>query len=269
MNVLDLNGKNLKQIDVPEQFEGEYNQDLIKRAVMAIQSNKRQPYGAKPRAGKRYSSKLSRRRRQYKGSYGHGMSRVPRKVMWRRGMQFGYVGAHAPGTVGGRRAHPPKAEKRWNKKININERRKAIRSSLAASLNLEIIKQRNHIAPQNFPFFVTSEIEDIKKTKDILNVLNTLGFRQELERVIKKTVKAGKGKSRNRPYKKKKGPLIVVSKKCSLIKSASNIPGIDIIDIKNINVELLAPGTIPGRLTLYTENAVETLIKDKLFLNKK
>ena len=120
MNVLDLNGKNLKQIDVPEQFEGEYNQDLIKRAVMAIQSNKRQPYGAKPRAGKRYSSKLSRRRRQYKGSYGHGMSRVPRKVMWRRGMQFGYVGAHAPGTVGGRRAHPPKAEKRWNKKININ-----------------------------------------------------------------------------------------------------------------------------------------------------
>ena len=54
-----------------------------------------------------------------------------------------------------------------------------------------------------------------------------------------------------------------------MIKSASNIPGIDIIDIKNINVELLAPGTIPGRLTLYTENAVETLIKDKLFLNKK
>ncbi len=265
INVLDLERKEISKIDLPEQFNESYNPNLIKRAVLTIQANKRQIYGAKETAGKRYSSKLSRRRRDYKGSYGHGMSRVPRKVLWRRGMQFGYVGAFAPGTVGGRRAHPPKAKKILNKKINLKERRKAIRSALSASLNLEIIKQRNHIIPENFPFFITSEIENIKKTKDAVRILNLLGFKEELERTKKRTIRAGKGKTRNRPYKTKKGLLVVVPGKCPLIKSCHNIPGVDIIDIKNINTELLAPGTQAGRLTLYTEKTIEILNKEKLF----
>ncbi|MAG47788.1 50S ribosomal protein L4 [archaeon] len=268
INILDLTGKEIKKIDTPEQFNEEYHPNLIKRAVQVIQANKRSAYGAKPRAGKRSSSKLSRRRKDYKGAYNHGMSRVPRKVSWRRGMQFGYVGAWAPGTVGGRKAHPPKAEKIWSKKINIKEKRKAIRSSLSATLNLEIIKERNEIVPKNFPFFVSSDVEDSKKTKEVLTFLNKLGFKEELERSSKKNVRAGKGKIRNRPYKKKLGPLIVVSKKCSLLKSALNLPGVDIVEIKNINSELLAPGTQPGRLTLYTENSIEILNKERLFLDK-
>ena len=269
INVLDLNGKEISKIDLPEQFNEEYHPDLIKRAVVTIQANKRQPYGAKPTAGKRYSAKLSRRRRDYKGSYGHGMSRVPRKVSWRRGMQFGYVGAFAPGTVGGRKAHPPKAEKIWDKKINIKERRKAIRSALSASLNLEIIKQRNHIAPEKFPFLIISQFESVSKTKDAVKVLNILGFKEELERADDRTIRPGKGKHRSRPYKTKKSLLIVVSEKCRLIKSVSNIPGIDVVEIKNINSELLAPGTQAGRLTLYTEKAISLLNKEKLFLNRK
>ena len=53
--------------------------------------------------------------------------------MWRRGTQFMWVGALAPGTVGGRKAHPPKASKIWNLKINKKERAKAIRSALGGS----------------------------------------------------------------------------------------------------------------------------------------
>ena len=269
INVLDINGKEISKIELPEQFNEPYHPNLIKRAVLTIRANKRQPYGAKETAGKRYSAKLSRRRRDYKGSYGHGMSRVPRKVSWRRGMQFGYVGALAPGTVGGRKAHPPKAEKIWSKKINKKEKRKAIRSALTASLNIELIRKRNQIIPNNFPFLITSEIENIKKTKDIIKILDSIGFKEELKRAENKIIRPGKGKSRNRPYRKKKSMLIAVSGKCPLIKAGSNIPGIDIIEIKNINTELLAPGTQAGRLTLYTDKSIEILNKEKLFLNRK
>src|SRR3989344_372462 len=266
MKVINLEGKKVKEINLPKQFSESYHPNLIKRAVWTMQSNKRQPYGAKERAGLRYSSTLSKRRKDYKGVYGKGLSRTPRKVMLRRGTQFGFVGATAPGTVGGRKAHPPKAEKVFTKKINKKERRKAIRSALSATFNVELIKKRNHNIPENFPFIIENKIESVEKTKDIKKILFNLGFEKEIRRCEKKKIRAGKGKTRGRKYKKKKGLLIVVSKECNLMKSASNIPGIDVIEIKNINSELLAPGTHAGRLTLYTESAIERLEKEKLFI---
>ena len=266
MKVINLEGKKVKEINLPKQFSEEYHPNLIKRAVWTIQSNKRQPYGTQERAGLRYSSTLSKRRKDYKGSYGKGLSRTPRKVMWRRGTQFGYVGATAPGTRGGRKAHPPKSEKIFDKKINKKERRKAIRSALTATFNIELIKKRNHQIPKEFPFIIDDNLENLERTKDVKKSLELLGFEKEIKRCEEKKVRAGKGKTRGRKYHKKTGLLIVVSKKCNLEKSAINIPGIDVVEIKNINSELLAPGTHAGRLTLYTESSIEKLEKEKLFM---
>ncbi len=266
MKVVNLEGKKVKEMNLPKQFHEEYHPNLIKRSVLTIRNNKRHPYGAKERAGIRYSSTLSKRRKDYKGSYGKGLSRTPRKVLWRRGTQFGYVGATAPGTRGGRKAHPPKSEKIFDKKINKKENRKAIRSALSATLNVELIKNRNHKMPSEFPFIIENNIESLEKTKDVENTLKKLGFEKEMERCEEKKVRAGKGKTRGRKYHKKKGLLIVVSKKCNLMKSAINIPGVDIVEIKKINSELLAPGTHAGRITLYTESSIEILEKEKLFM---
>ena len=109
--VYNLNNEKVKEINLPRQFNEQPRPDLVRRAVLAVQSHKRQPYGAKPEAGKRASAVLSRRRRDYRGSYGLGISRVPRKILSRGGTRMNWVGAFAPGTVGGRRAHPPKAGK--------------------------------------------------------------------------------------------------------------------------------------------------------------
>lgn len=265
-NYFDTNGKKIKLVELPEQFNEPVRPDLIHRAVIAIQANKRQPYGAKPTAGQRYSAELSRRRRKYKGAYGIGISRVPRKTLWRRGTQFGWVGAFAPGTVGGRKAHPPKASKIWTQKINIKERRKAIRSALAAVVDKDIVKQRGHLFNE-LPTVIDSKIESLSKTKQVKNMLIKLGLEKELKRASVKKIRAGRGKARGRKYKKKKGPLIVVSKNCPLYKSGVNIPGLDICIINNINAELLAPGTIPGRLTIFSENAMSKLDKLRLFTN--
>ncbi len=264
-NLYTLEGKKTKEVDLPSQFNEEYHPDLIKRAVQAIQANKRQPYGAKPDAGQRASAVLSRRRRKYRGSYGHGISRVPRKIMTRRGIHFYWVAAFAPGTVGGRRAHPPKAEKIWKQKINIKERKKAIRSALNATTLLDLVKARGH-KTETAPYILDSKAEELNKTKDVVQLLIKLGLQEELNRAAIKKVRAGKGKNRGRKYKKRVGPLIVASKDCSLLKAAVNIPGVDVTIINNLNTELLAPGTQPGRLTIFTEAALQKLEKEKLFL---
>jgi len=86
-------------------------------------------------------------------------------------------------------------------------------------------------------------------------------LKEELDRAKKKKIRAGKGKRRGRKYKKKKSALIIVPEKCDLQKAARNIPGIEISLIKNLNVEKLAPGNNPGRLTIFTKSAVEQLNK--------
>ncbi len=265
LDILDASKNKTGEIKLPSQFAEEFRPDIIQRGVLAIQSHKRQKYAAGSEAGKRASAKLSRRRRDYRGSYGIGISRVPRKIMTRRGTRMNWVGAFAPGTVGGRRAHPPKSEKIWWKKINQKEMAKAIRSAISATIMKDVVAQRGHLMPSNYPFILDDKFESIQKSKELLSALRSMGFESELSRVEEKSVRAGKGKSRGRKYKKKKGPLIVVSKTERLMKAASNIPGIDIVEVKSLNAELLAPGAKPGRLTLWTKASIDILEKDNLF----
>jgi large subunit ribosomal protein L4e len=267
VNVVDAAKGTVAQIELPQQFAEEFHPDLIARAVLSIESKARQPYGTDPEAGSRYSSKISRRRRQYRGSYGHGISRVPRMIMSRSGTRFNWEATQAPGTVGGRQAHGPKAEKIWAKKINKNENRKAIRSAISATIIPKIVSGRGHLIPKEYPFVLSTGFEDIAKTKAVVEALVKTGFDAELKRVSSRTVRAGKGKIRGRRYNLKKGPLLVVSKQdCSLIKSARNIRGLDIAVVNRINAHMLAPGTAPGRLTLFTQAAIERLAKEKLFM---
>lgn len=253
------------EIELPSQFSEPVRPDLIKRAVHSIQSGNRQAYGAFDRAGKDNVSWTSKRRREWRTSYGHGIARTPRKVISRRGTQFNWIGAFAPNTVGGRRAHPAKPGKDWTLKINKNERRKAIRSAISATLFKDLVTAKGHRIPQSYPFIVDSKFESIGKTGDVVESLHKLGFSDELARTEEKKVRAGRGKSRGRPYDKKVGPLIVVSKDCPALLAARNIPGIDVAIVSSLNAELLAPGSHPGRATIFTSAAVERMKNERLF----
>jgi large subunit ribosomal protein L4e len=266
ISIKDTQNNEVGKIDLPIQFEENVREDVIHRAVLAIESANRQPYGAGLESGKKHSTYMSRRRRNYRGSYGSGISRVPRKILNRRGRRMYWVGAFAPGTVGGRRAHPPKATKKLLQSINKKERRLAIRSALAASVQKEYVEKRGHKVPEGFPFILDTSFEAIAKTKDLKLTLITLGFEKELARVEYKKIRAGKGKSRGRRFKKKIGPLFVVSDDCDLIKASKNLQGFDVVKINNINTKLLAPGSLPGRLTLYTSKAIEQVKEQNLFM---
>jgi large subunit ribosomal protein L4e len=55
------------------------------------------------------------------------------------------------------------------------------------------------------------------------------------------------------------GPLIVVAENKGIMEASRNIPGVEVVTVNDLNVEMLAPGTHPGRLTIWTNSAIEKL----------
>ncbi len=96
-------------------------------------------------------------------------------------------------------------------------------------------------------------------------MLSQIGLDKELERSSQKHIRAGKGKMRGRRTKQPIGPLIVTAGECDLSRSGINIPGLDVVPVTSLNAELLAPGGLPGRLTIFTQAAVEKLKQDNLY----
>ena len=246
--VFNLEGKPTGKIELPHVFGTPLRPDVIKRAVLAIQSTRFQPQGRDPMAGKRTTAESR--------GVNLGISRMPRV----KGQ--GGRAAFAPGTVGGRAAHPPTSQKKIVKKIPKKEKRLALLSAIAATASKEAVSSRGHSiedVPQ-IPMIVTDDLEGLKKTKEVEESLIRLGVLSDIYRVREsKKIRAGKGKYRGRKTKQAVGPLIVVAENKGIIKAASNIPGVDVVVVKNLNAEVLAPGTRVGRLTIWTNAAIEKL----------
>jgi large subunit ribosomal protein L4e len=159
--------------------------------------------------------------------------------------------------VGGRKAHPPKAEKDQGKRINDKERQLAVRSAVAATADADLVRERGHqFDPETeLPLVVSDEFEDLVKTKEVVAFLEAVGLHADVERADDRKVRAGRGKTRGRKYRRAKSILFVTSGEPS--KAARNLAGVDVATAANVSAEDLAPGTHPGRLTVWTESALE------------
>jgi len=250
VNVYKTDGKSSEKIDLPEIFNTTYRPDIIKKSFNILQSNKRKPYGASPLAGRRHATASVDK--------GRGMSRVPRLTQGRRA-------ALAPCVVGGRRAHPPKSERIWKEKINKKEKEIAKNSALATTAQKELVKKRGHKFDDKItlPVIVDDKFEKISKTKDLIKALEKIGISDDVLRANNgKHIRAGKGKSRGRKYKKPRSVLII-STNDSMIKCSNNIPGVDAVKPNQINIDYLAPGGYPGRLTIFTKSALSKIGGEK------
>ena len=249
--------------DLPNQFNERVRPDIIKRANLSIKSKKRQDYGADPEAGLRHVVYWKKKQNAYRGQKGKGMSRTPRKIRVRRGSQIYGDGAESPNTVGGRRAHPPKAEKNFDEEINDKERRKAIRSAIAATADESLVSEK-HNYEGDLPI-VEDGISGIEKTQELKDTLEDLGLEDELDRVSEKKVRGGMGANRGRKYVRKVGPLVVTAEDEGISQAASNLQGVDHSKVDQLNAEKLAPGAQPGRLVVWSEKAVEKLEEDGMY----
>lgn len=251
--------------DLPVQFHERVRPDIVKRADLSIKSRKRQSYGADPEAGLKHVTRLIKRNNAFRTQKGRGFSRTPKKAMLSRGSQFMWEGAEAPNTRGGRTAHAPKAEKDFSEEINDKERRKAIRSAIAATADEEKVQQ-NHRYEGDLPI-VESGIESVEKTSELREHLEEIGLEEELERCGERKVRAGKGANRGRKYTTRQGPLVVVAEDDGVFQAASNIPGVEVLRVENLNAEILSHGGRPGRLCVWSETAIERLEEEQLFVD--
>ncbi len=249
--LFDVEGKKKGDVDLPAIFTTTIREDLAYKYYYADLFRNMTPYSTYSEAGKRHSASgtISHKRHEWKGHYGKGISRAPRKTMWRRGTQFYWVGAESSSSRGGRSARPPKGNYAF-RYVNKKEVQAAMNSAFAATANKNYIMKRY----TNLPVISINPavIESLpSKTKDVVSSLSAI-FGAAFSHVFKnKTVRAGKGKSRGRKYKSNAGLLVVTGTgenvKCS---------GLDVKQVKEIKISDLYP---LGRLTLYTKKAVEEL----------
>lgn len=262
-SVFGTDGKKVKDVTLPAVFHTLYDANLIKRAVLAVQSARVQPFGTKRGAGRNNTAEyigVRGKPNPYK-TINVGHARLPR-LRNRRGILYGKVAA-VPQAVGGPRAHPPKIQERNEEYINTKERKKAIASAAAATMNVQIVKARGHRFDEKvFPLIVDTNVEKIAKTKDILKILALLGIERDIDhaKVTKKT-RAGKNKNRGHRFRQKKSVLIVTNGSKPIYKAARNLPGVDVVPVQSLNAEHLAPGSLAGRLTIWAEDALPMLGK--------
>ncbi|WP_299262657.1 50S ribosomal protein L4 [Halorientalis sp.] len=235
-----LDGDEDGAAELPGVFDTQFRPDLIRSAVLAAQANRKQDYGSDDHAGLRTPAESF-------GS-GRGMAHVPRE---------GGKARRVPQAVGGRQAHPPKSEKDRTQKINDKERKLAVRSAVAATTDEETVRERGHEFDDDteLPVVVSDDFEDLQKTQAVVDVLEALGLADDIERADDTKIKAGQGKTRGRKYRRPSSILFVTSEEPS--RAARNLAGADVATSREVNAEDLAPGGQPGRLTVWTESALE------------
>merc|ERR1712113_98760 len=261
VNVYSSDGKlSGNTAKMPGVFTAPLRPDILNFVHDQMRKNSRQPYAVSSKAGHQCSAE----------SWGTGraVSRIPRV----RGSGTHRSGQGAFGNMcrGGHMFAPTKTWRRWHRRINVQQKRYAMCSAIAATGVPALVMARGHRVDRipELPLVVSNEIESIKKTKDAVKVLKSLKAWSDIQKVYNsQRFRAGKGKMRNRRRIQKRGPIIVYRNDDGITKAFRNIPGVTLIDVETLNILKLAPGGHMGRFTIWSSGAFRQL--DKLYGTKK
>ncbi|RZC73635.1 hypothetical protein C5167_049114 [Papaver somniferum] len=241
-------------VPLPDVLKAAIRPDIVKFVHANMSKNSRQPYAVSRKAGHQTSAQ----------SWGTGraVSRIPRVPGG--GTHRAGQGAFGNMCRGGRMFAPTRIWRRWHRKINVNQKRYAIVSALAASAVPSIVLARGHTIEgvPELPLVVNDSIEGVEKTSAAIKVLKQLGAYADAEKVKdSEKIRPGKGKMRNRRYVSKKGPLVVygTTEGSKIAKAFRNIPGVEIANVERLNLLKLAPGGHLGRFIIWTKSAFEKL----------
>ncbi|KAJ8913549.1 hypothetical protein NQ315_017100 [Exocentrus adspersus] len=219
---------------LPAVFKAPIRPDVVNFVHQQVSMNHRQPYCVSDKAGHQTSAE----------SWGTGraVARIPRV----RGGGTHRSGQGAFGNMcrGGRMFAPTKPWRRWHRRVNINQRRYALASAVAASGIPALVLSKGHVIDQipELPLVVSDKVQEFNKTKQAVQFLRRIKAWADVQKVYKsQRFRAGKG----------------------LRRAFRNIPGIDLLSVEKLNLLKLAPGGHVGRFVIWTESAFQRL--DKLF----
>lgn len=253
-NVYQTDGKVEKKITLPGIFAKRYNEGVVRRALLSEQSTRYQPQGHYLLAGLQTTATYVGRYSTYRTLRHVGQAIRPRQKLAKGAM--GDV-RRIPSSVKGRRAHPHKIEKNILERINRKEYVLALESAVAGTANTDMVKKSHTYPKGELPIVVSSQIEKIGKTSDLLKVLGALSLMDDIEKSHEPKTKSGMRRKVQRRYFR--NSVLIVAKDAALLsRSGRNVPGVEVSSVSALDVEKLAPGANP-RLTLWSEAAIPEL----------
>merc|ERR1712193_544262 len=188
------------EVRMPHVFLAPVRNDIVSFVHDQLNRNRIQAHGVDKKAGMKHSAE----------SWGTGraVARIPR---------VSGSGTHRSGQAAfgnmcrkGRMAHPLQTWRRWHRKVNLNQRRHALASAVAATACAPLVMARGHrvMEVQQVPLVLDDTVGQISKTKEAIALLKALGLWADVKRVmVNKGLRAGHGKMRNRRHKVRRGPL--------------------------------------------------------------
>ncbi|VVA97022.1 unnamed protein product [Arabis nemorensis] len=249
----DMNTDQSSTVVLPDVMLAPIRPDVVSFTHAQMSNNSRQPYAVSKKAGHQTSAE----------SWGTGraVSRIPRVP----GGGTHRAGQAAFGNMcrGGRMFAPTKIWRRWHRRINVNMKRHAIVSAIAATAVPSLVMARGHKIENvpEMPLVVSDSAEAVEKTSAAIKVLKQIGAYDDAEKAKDSIgIRPGKGKARNRRYISRKGPLVVYGTEgAKIVKAFRNLPGVELCHVERLNLLKLAPGGHLGRFVIWTKSAFEKL----------
>jgi len=248
----DKNAPTGTTVCLPAVFRAPVRPDIVSLMHNNIAKNKRQPYCVSEPAGHQTSAE----------SWGTGraVARIPRV----RGGGTHRSGQAAFGNMcrGGRMFAPTKQWRRWHRKVGVAQKRYAMCSAIAATGVPALVMAKGHVIDgiPEVPLVVADSVQGFTRTKQAVEFLRRNKAWADVAKVYAtRRMRAGKGKLRNRRHVQKLGPLVIYDQDQGVTKAFRNIPGVDVIQVDNLNLLKLAPGGHVGRFCIWTESAFKKL----------
>jgi large subunit ribosomal protein L4e len=240
------------QVVLPAVFLAPIRPDVVNFVHTNMNKNNRQAHGVDERTGMQHSAE----------SWGTGraVARIPR--VSGGGSSAAGQGAFGNMCRGGRMFGNLKTWRKWHRKINVNQRRFATASALAASAIPSLVQARGHRIENvaEIPLVLDNSVESLQRTKQAVDVLKQCGAYADVEKVRQsKKLRRGVGKSRNRRHVMRKGPLVIYENDNGITRAFRNLPGVELCQVSRLNLLQLAPGGHLGRFCIWTQGAFTAL----------
>merc|ERR1711944_220156 len=239
-------------VKLPAVFRAPIRPDIVNHVHFEMLKNTRQAYAVSEGAGHQTSAE----------SWGTGraVARIPRV----RGGGTHRSGQGAFGNMcrGGRMFAPTKTWRRWHRKVGVAQKRYAMCSAIAATGVPALVMAKGHVIDgiPEVPLVVADSVQGFTRTKQAVEFLRRNKAWADVAKVYAtRRMRAGKGKLRNRRHVQKLGPLVIYDQDQGVTKAFRNIPGVDVIQVDNLNLLKLAPGGHVGRFCIWTESAFKKL----------
>jgi len=162
-------------VQLPAIFKAPIRPDIVSFVHQQMSMNSRHPYAVSEKAGHQTSAE----------SWGTGraVARIPR--VRGGGTHRSGQGAYGNMCRGGRMFAPTKTWRRWHRKINVNQKRYALCSAIAASGIPALVMSKGHVIDQvpEMPLVVSDKVQEYNKTKQAVVLLRRLRAWADVQKV--------------------------------------------------------------------------------------